>query len=138
MPKHDAMGPKAIGNKIKSVGLQKLRWYCQMCQKQVRFLRFSCVVGKCFTPDSHRISFFLSPLNFDSAVTRMVSNVILPVRVIYVRCVCSLRTRTDLSTISRMILSADLWRLCRIDMGPREYRQIVYTKSTSPIRVTYT
>ena len=28
--------PKAIGNRIKSKGLQKLRWYCQMCQKQCR------------------------------------------------------------------------------------------------------
>lgn len=28
--------PKAIGNRIKAKGLQKLRWYCQMCQKQCR------------------------------------------------------------------------------------------------------
>jgi len=28
--------PKWIGNKMKSKGLQKLRWYCQMCQKQCR------------------------------------------------------------------------------------------------------
>ncbi|WAR25440.1 KIN17-like protein [Mya arenaria] len=27
--------PKAIANRIKSKGLQKLRWYCQMCQKQM-------------------------------------------------------------------------------------------------------
>lgn len=27
---------KAISNKIKAKGLQKLRWYCQMCQKQCR------------------------------------------------------------------------------------------------------
>lgn len=25
-----------IANRIKSKGLQKLRWYCQMCQKQCR------------------------------------------------------------------------------------------------------
>ena len=36
MPKNDFMTPKAIGNRIKSIGLQKLRWYCQMCQKQCR------------------------------------------------------------------------------------------------------
>jgi len=30
------MTAKAIGNRIKSKGLQKLRWYCQMCQKQCR------------------------------------------------------------------------------------------------------
>lgn len=28
--------PKAIGNRIKAKGLQKLRWYCQTCQKQCR------------------------------------------------------------------------------------------------------
>lgn len=36
MPKHDFLSPKAISNRIKSKGLQKLRWYCQMCQKQCR------------------------------------------------------------------------------------------------------
>jgi DNA/RNA-binding protein KIN17 len=25
-----------IGNRIKAKGLQKLRWYCQLCQKQCR------------------------------------------------------------------------------------------------------
>lgn len=28
--------PKAIANRIKAKGLQKTRWYCQMCQKQCR------------------------------------------------------------------------------------------------------
>ena len=28
--------PKAIANRIKAKGLQKLRWFCQMCQKQCR------------------------------------------------------------------------------------------------------
>jgi DNA/RNA-binding protein KIN17 len=28
--------PKAIGNRIKAKGLQKLRFYCEMCQKQCR------------------------------------------------------------------------------------------------------
>mmetsp|Transcript_17970 Transcript_17970/g.24647 ORF Transcript_17970/g.24647 Transcript_17970/m.24647 type:complete len:405 (+) Transcript_17970:43-1257(+) len=36
MPKHDFLTPKAIANRQKSIGLQKLRWYCQMCQKQCR------------------------------------------------------------------------------------------------------
>jgi len=36
MPKHDFFSPKAISNRIKSKGLQKLRWYCEMCQKQCR------------------------------------------------------------------------------------------------------
>ncbi|KAI0207188.1 DNA/RNA-binding protein KIN17 [Lamellibrachia satsuma] len=30
------LSPKAIANRIKSKGLQKLRWFCQMCQKQCR------------------------------------------------------------------------------------------------------
>ncbi|NWT97879.1 KIN17 protein, partial [Urocynchramus pylzowi] len=36
MGKLDFLTPKAITNRIKSKGLQKLRWYCQMCQKQCR------------------------------------------------------------------------------------------------------
>jgi len=36
MGKHAVGTPKWISNKIKSKGLQKLRWYCQMCQKQCR------------------------------------------------------------------------------------------------------
>ncbi|KAJ3145432.1 hypothetical protein HDU89_007057 [Geranomyces variabilis] len=32
----DFLTAKAIGNRIKSKGLQKLRWYCQMCEKQCR------------------------------------------------------------------------------------------------------
>jgi len=36
MPKHEALTPKAIGKRIKSKGLQKLKWFCQMCQKQCR------------------------------------------------------------------------------------------------------
>lgn len=34
--KHGFLTPKAISNRIKAKGLQKLRWYCQMCQKQCR------------------------------------------------------------------------------------------------------
>ncbi|KAJ9070937.1 hypothetical protein DSO57_1036834 [Entomophthora muscae] len=36
MGKGDFMTPKAIANRMKSKGLQKLRWYCQMCEKQCR------------------------------------------------------------------------------------------------------
>ncbi|MBN3325595.1 KIN17 protein, partial [Atractosteus spatula] len=36
MGKAEFLSPKAISNRIKSKGLQKLRWYCQMCQKQCR------------------------------------------------------------------------------------------------------
>ncbi|KAL8170213.1 hypothetical protein V2J09_022017 [Rumex salicifolius] len=36
MGKNEFLTPKAIANRIKSKGLQKLRWYCQMCQKQCR------------------------------------------------------------------------------------------------------
>uniref|UniRef100_A0A8C9MXU2 DNA/RNA-binding protein KIN17 n=1 Tax=Serinus canaria TaxID=9135 RepID=A0A8C9MXU2_SERCA len=36
MGKSDFLSPKAISTRIKSKGLQKLRWYCQMCQKQCR------------------------------------------------------------------------------------------------------
>jgi DNA/RNA-binding protein KIN17 len=36
MPKHDAFSPKGIANRQKLKGLQRLRWYCQMCEKQCR------------------------------------------------------------------------------------------------------
>ncbi len=36
MSKHGFLTPKAISNRIKAKGLQKLRWYCEMCQKQCR------------------------------------------------------------------------------------------------------
>ncbi|CAG0883255.1 unnamed protein product [Cyprideis torosa] len=36
MGKHEVGTPKWIANRIKAKGLQKLRWYCQMCQKQCR------------------------------------------------------------------------------------------------------
>jgi len=36
MPKAEAGSLKAMSNKMKSVGLQKLKYYCQMCQKQCR------------------------------------------------------------------------------------------------------
>ncbi|CDJ59794.1 hypothetical protein, conserved [Eimeria maxima] len=36
MPKAEFGTPKWMSNKIKASGLQKLRWYCQMCQKQCR------------------------------------------------------------------------------------------------------
>ncbi|KAJ1939452.1 hypothetical protein EC988_007304, partial [Linderina pennispora] len=36
MGKHEALTPKAIANRIKAKGLQRLRWYCQMCEKQCR------------------------------------------------------------------------------------------------------
>ncbi|OXA43925.1 DNA/RNA-binding protein KIN17 [Folsomia candida] len=36
MPKAEAGTPKWLANKMKSKGLQKLRWYCQMCEKQCR------------------------------------------------------------------------------------------------------
>ena len=33
MPKAERGTPKDIANRQKAKGLQKLRWYCQMCQK---------------------------------------------------------------------------------------------------------
>ncbi|KAN0011841.1 hypothetical protein ACTFIU_007412 [Dictyostelium citrinum] len=36
MGKGDALTPKQIANKIKAKGLQRLRWYCQLCEKQCR------------------------------------------------------------------------------------------------------
>lgn len=51
MGKNDFLSPKAIANRIKSKGLQKLRWYCQMCGKQCRDENgFKCHLNS----DSHK------------------------------------------------------------------------------------
>ncbi|POV96003.1 hypothetical protein PSTT_15893, partial [Puccinia striiformis] len=36
MPKAEKGTPKAIANAVKSKGLQRLQWYCQVCEKQCR------------------------------------------------------------------------------------------------------
>ncbi|MBW0514355.1 hypothetical protein O181_054070 [Austropuccinia psidii MF-1] len=36
MPRAEKGTPKAIANAMKSKGLQRLRWYCQVCEKQCR------------------------------------------------------------------------------------------------------
>nr|AAI09450.1 KIN, antigenic determinant of recA protein homolog (mouse) [Danio rerio] len=52
MGKADFLTPKAIANRIKAKGLQKLRWYCQMCQKQCRDENgFKC---HCMSESHHR------------------------------------------------------------------------------------
>ena len=35
-PVSPAGTPKYLANKMKAKGLQRLRWYCQICQKQCR------------------------------------------------------------------------------------------------------
>src|SRR5271170_4783550 len=36
MPKAEAGSTKYLNNKLKSKGLQRLRWYCQVCERQMR------------------------------------------------------------------------------------------------------
>ncbi|KAG2419921.1 hypothetical protein HFD88_004718 [Aspergillus terreus] len=36
MPRAEAGSTKALSNKLKSKGLQRLRWYCQACERQMR------------------------------------------------------------------------------------------------------
>jgi len=36
MPKAEVGSTKYLNNKLKSKGLQRLRWYCQVCEKQCR------------------------------------------------------------------------------------------------------
>ena len=57
--------PKAIANRIKSKGLQKLRWYCQMCQKQCRDENgFKCHL----TSESHQRQLLLFAENPDEYI----------------------------------------------------------------------
>lgn len=63
MGKHDVGTPKWISNRIKSKGLQKLRWYCQMCQKQCRDENgFKCHTSS----ESHQRQLLLFAENPDS------------------------------------------------------------------------
>ncbi|XP_072178264.1 DNA/RNA-binding protein KIN17-like [Diadema setosum] len=62
MPKQGFLTPKAIANRIKAKGLQKLRWYCQMCQKQCRDENgFKCHL----TSESHQRQLLLFADNED-------------------------------------------------------------------------
>lgn len=36
MPRAEVGSTKYVSNKLKSKGLQRLRWYCQVCEKQCR------------------------------------------------------------------------------------------------------
>ncbi|BFZ08358.1 hypothetical protein BsWGS_11397 [Bradybaena similaris] len=57
--------PKAIANRIKAKGLQKLRWYCQMCQKQCRDENgFKCHL----TSESHQRQLLLFAENPDKHI----------------------------------------------------------------------
>ncbi|CAJ0596758.1 unnamed protein product [Cylicocyclus nassatus] len=63
MGKHERGTPKDIANRIKSKGLQKLRWYCQMCQKQCRDQNgFKCHL----TSESHQRQLLLVAENTNS------------------------------------------------------------------------
>ncbi len=57
--------PTQIGNRIKAKGLQKLRWYCQLCQKQCRDENgFKCHQ----TSESHRRQMELFGMNAQRVV----------------------------------------------------------------------
>ncbi|KAI1729397.1 domain of kin17 curved DNA-binding protein domain-containing protein [Ditylenchus destructor] len=63
MGKHEKGTPKDIAKRIKSKGLQKLRWFCQMCQKQCRDQNgFKCHL----TSESHQRQLLLFAENQNS------------------------------------------------------------------------
>uniref|UniRef100_A0A146L1N4 DNA/RNA-binding protein KIN17 n=1 Tax=Lygus hesperus TaxID=30085 RepID=A0A146L1N4_LYGHE len=65
MGKHEVGTPKYIANKIKAKGLQKLRWYCQMCMKQCRDENgFKCHI----TSESHQRQLLLFADNQDKYI----------------------------------------------------------------------
>ena len=81
--KAGALTPKAIANRIKAKGLQKLRWYCQMCQKQCRdevrskqqFPQRFENVNICVTFKELKRSFFFYFIHFLSEWIQMSHNV---------------------------------------------------------------
>uniref|UniRef100_A0A914H1W1 DNA/RNA-binding protein Kin17 WH-like domain-containing protein n=1 Tax=Globodera rostochiensis TaxID=31243 RepID=A0A914H1W1_GLORO len=63
MPKHEKGTPKEIANRSKAKGLQKLKWFCQMCQKQCRDQNgFKCHM----TSESHQRQLLLFAENQNS------------------------------------------------------------------------
>ena len=63
MPKHEKGTPKEIANRCKSKGLQKLKWFCQMCNKQCRDQNgFKCHL----TSESHQRQLLLFAENSNS------------------------------------------------------------------------
>ena len=76
MPKHGFLTPKAISNRIKAKGLQKLRWFCQMCEKQCRDENgFKCHL----TSESHQRQLLLvaeNPFKYTDQFSRVVNHII--------------------------------------------------------------
>ncbi|PNF19548.1 DNA/RNA-binding protein KIN17, partial [Cryptotermes secundus] len=65
MGKHEVSTPKYIANKLMAKCLQKLRWYCQMCQKQCHDENgFTCHM----TSESHQRRLLLFPDNADKYI----------------------------------------------------------------------
>ncbi|KAJ3360034.1 hypothetical protein GGF32_008833 [Allomyces javanicus] len=66
MGKDGFLTAKAIGIRIKAKGLQKLRWYCQMCQKQCRDENgFKCHINS----ESHQRQMLLFSENASQVLT---------------------------------------------------------------------
>ncbi|CAI5438032.1 unnamed protein product [Caenorhabditis angaria] len=63
MGKHEKGTPKDVANRVKSKGLQKLKWFCQMCQKQCRDANgFKCHL----TSETHQRQLLLFAENSNS------------------------------------------------------------------------
>ncbi|KAH7720092.1 Protein Y52B11A.9 [Aphelenchoides avenae] len=70
MGKHEKGTPKEIANRVKSKGLQKLKWFCQMCQKQCRDQNgFKCHL----TSESHQRQLLLFAENQNSYLRQFSS-----------------------------------------------------------------
>ncbi|OBZ68646.1 KIN17-like protein [Grifola frondosa] len=78
MPRAEVGTPKYLANKMKAKGLQRLRWYCQVCQKQCRDENgFKChaqsesTSARCLYSSTTSSSFSLADLHMNS--TRWVT-----------------------------------------------------------------
>uniref|UniRef100_A0AC34QTV5 DNA/RNA-binding protein Kin17 WH-like domain-containing protein n=1 Tax=Panagrolaimus sp. JU765 TaxID=591449 RepID=A0AC34QTV5_9BILA len=70
MPKAEKGSNKALANKVKSKGLQKLKWFCQMCNKQCRDQNgFKCHL----TSESHQRQLLLFAENSNSYLRQFSS-----------------------------------------------------------------
>ena len=112
--------PKAIANRIKSKGLQRLRCYCQMCQKQCRDEVFHPYYIASFY-FIHSMFIMLFFFNSGTNATQF------PIR-ISVSCSCSERTPT--SSWMSPSSTASTWARCGVASAPSASAPTSSTRSS--------
>jgi len=135
MPKQEVGSTKWLGNKMKAKGLQKLRWYCQMCQKQCRDENgFKCHrmsdghqrQMQCFVQDPNRFMDEFSQ-EFETGFMQLMSHTYRSTRVLANTVYCDLisnRHHTHMNstiwvTLSNFVQYLGRTNQCKIEKTPK-------------------